>query len=96
MREYPALLAAFLATSATIVLPVPPPGGPPDRAAPVPSQTLEAPGQDQPDSVRLAPSFFTLDQYNQSEGYTPGSRIDELPGRHPPVRAGFSLSVPLP
>ena len=72
----------------------PPAGGPPDHAAPVLSLTLEAPGQDQPDSVRLPPEFFSLDQYDKSEGYTPGSRINELPGRQP-VRAGFGLSIPI-
>ena len=99
MTEHRALLAALLAGGAAVILPVPPippAGGPPDRAAPLPSLTLEAPGQDQPDSVRLAPSFFSsLGDYNASEGYTPGSRIEELPGRRDPVRAGFSLSVPI-
>jgi hypothetical protein len=44
--------------------------------------------------VRLPPEFFSLDQYDKSEGYTPGSRINELPGRQP-VRAGFGLSIPI-
>jgi len=98
MRERHAVLGIVLAAGAAVILPVPPippAGGPPDHAAPVPSLTLEAPGQDQPDSVRLAPAFFSLDNYGASGGYTPGSRIEELPGRRDPVRAGLSLSVPL-
>jgi hypothetical protein len=82
MRECRSVLVVLLAGGAALFLPVPPippAGGPPDHAAPVPSVTLEAPGQDQPDSVRLAPKFFSLDPYNQSEGYTPGSQINELP-----------------
>jgi hypothetical protein len=107
MTEHRALLGVLLAGGAAVILPVPPippAGGPPDHPAPIPSLTVEAPGQDQVeapgqdrrDSVRLAPSFFSsLGDYNASEGYTPGSRIEELPGRRDPVRAGFSLSVPI-
>jgi hypothetical protein len=99
MMQLRAVLAALLAGGAAVILPVPPippAGGPPDHAAPVPSLTLEAPGQGQPNNVRLAPSFFSsLGNYNASEGYTPGSRIEELPGRRDPVRAGLSLSVPI-
>jgi len=77
------------------VPPIPPAGGPPDHAAPVPSLTLEAPGQNQPDGVRLSPEFFSLGRYDESAGYTPGSQIEELPGRRQPVRAGFSESIPI-
>jgi hypothetical protein len=98
MNRHHAPLALALAAGAAIVLPVPPvppANGPPDRAAPVPSLTLEAPDQGQPDTVRLAPNFFPLDNYSTSEGYTPGSQVHELPGRRDPIRAGFTLSVPL-
>jgi hypothetical protein len=91
-------LALTLAAGAAIVLPVPPippAGGPPDSAAPLPSLSLEAHDANQPGSVRVAPTFFSLDSYSQSQGYTPGSQIDELPGHRQPVRAGLSLSIPL-
>lgn len=98
MTERRFVLAVLVAGGAAVILPVPPippAGGPPDHAAPVPSLTLEAPGQGQADSVRLAPAFFSLDQYDQSAGYTRGSQIEELPGRRDPVRGGFTLSVPI-
>jgi hypothetical protein len=94
-------LALTLTAGAAFVLPVPPTppaAGPPDRAAPVPTLTFEAPQSDQsdqPGDVRVTPQFFSLGSYGESGGYTPGSQIDEMPGRREPVRAGLSLSIPL-
>jgi hypothetical protein len=98
MTRRHARLALALAAGTAVVLPVPPippAGGPADGAAPVPNLSLEAPDAGQPDTVRLAPTFFSLPQYNASQGFPPGSRIQELPGHRDPLRAGFTLSVPL-
>lgn len=80
-----------------MILPVPIPlaSGPPDHAAPLPNLTVEAPGQDQPDGVRVSAEFFSLGQCNPSEGYSPGSQVSELPGRRQPVRAGLRVSIPI-
>lgn len=46
MTERRSVLAVLLAGGATVILPlppIPPAGGPPDHAAPVPSLTLEGP-----------------------------------------------------
>jgi len=98
MRDHRAVFAVIVAGGAAVILPVPPTppaGGPPDHAAPVPSLTLAVPGQDQPDGVRVSPEFFSLGRNDDSAGYTPGSQIEELPGRRQPLRAGFSVSIPI-
>jgi hypothetical protein len=101
MSCYRTALALTLTAGAAFVLPVPPippAEGPPDRAAPVPTLTFEATQPDQADQsgdVRVTPQFFSLGSYGESGGYTEGSQLDEMPGRHQPVRAGLSLSIPV-
>jgi hypothetical protein len=78
------------------VPPIPPAGGPPDAAAPIPNTLSQAPGTGgQQEGPRLSPEFFQLPYYDQSQGYSPGSRQDTPPARRQPFAPGFSVSVPL-
>ncbi len=98
MSHYRTALALTLTAGAAFLLPVPPippAAGPPDRAAPVPGFSSDVLPADPSGDVRVTPQFFSLGSYGDSDGYTAGSQMDEMPGRRQPVRAGLSLSIPL-
>ncbi|HSU07073.1 MAG TPA: hypothetical protein VLI93_16030 [Acetobacteraceae bacterium] len=91
------LLVALVLGRVLPIPPIPPAGGPPDITAPVPDPNARSPGTDLPaEGLSLSPKFFRLPYYDESKGFTPGSRMDTPPVRQTPMTGGFNLSVPFP
>ena len=90
-----ATVLLLLARRVLPIPPVPPAGGPPDTAAPMPDLLIQSPSQVQATGPTLSPDFFAMHYYDQSKGYVPGSRMDARPERRPLLAPGLNLNVPL-
>ena len=101
------LLVAFIATAAagqkqssplSLPLPLPPkpPAHPPvDRGAPVPDLHISAPREGPSPLPNIVVRDFRMNDYNQSLGYTPGSKFETSEDKRSIQTPGLSLRVPL-
>jgi hypothetical protein len=94
------LVALFGATAAgqsqSLPLPPIPPAHPPaDRGAPVPDPGISAPREGPPPLSNITVRDFRNNDYNQSLGYTPGSKFETSEDKRSIQTPGLSLRVPL-
>ena len=90
------LVLALAAAAPSLPLPpTPPPGGPPDRSAPTPDSGAQQPTEQQMQRAEVTPDWFTQRDYNNAEGFTPGSQIDNRPYAHVTIAPEINLKVPL-
>ena len=97
------LLVALIATAGagqkqSLPLPLPPvpPAHPPaDRGAPVPDLYISAPREGPPPLSNITVRDFRMNDYNQSLGYTPGSKFETSEDKRSIQTPGLSFRVPL-
>jgi hypothetical protein len=77
------------------VPPIPPLHPPGDEAAPLPDQDIAAPALDASQGPRFTLHDFRVNRFNNSPGYTPGSRFETSEEKRPIQTPGLSVRFPL-
>jgi hypothetical protein len=77
------------------VPPIPPAHPPTDQLAPLPNPDVTGPFEAAPGGPQVGLSNFTVNRYDRSLGYSPGSHFQTSEDKRPIQTPGLTIRVPL-